>query len=151
MIRKDKVEIDEKRSKKFLEGIVKKYFHKKTENDPLNEHVLVNLNWREINVLQMYRNYYLQLNAHLTVETINIVLLRHPNCSRLLFETFYTKFSLDTSLGNQEYRQKVHLPQKKQQFLDSLEKVKQVTDDEILRSMYELIENTLRTNFFLYT
>ena len=87
----------------------------------------------EINVLQLYRNYYLQLNAPLTVETINIVLLRHPNCSRLLFETFYTKFSLDTSLGNQEYRQEVHLPEKKLQFLESLEKVKQVTDDEIMR------------------
>ena len=150
VIRKDKVEIDEEHSKDFLEAIVKKYFQKKTENDPLNElALLVNLNWREINVLQLYRNYYLQLNAPLTVETINIVLLRHHNCSRLLFETFYTKFSLDTSLGNQEYRQEVHLPEKKQQFLDSLEKVKQVTDDEILRSMYELIENTLRTNFYI--
>ena len=35
------------------------------------------------------------------------------------------------------------------QFLESLEKVKQVTDDEILRSMYDLIENTLRTNFYI--
>ena len=88
VIRKDKVEIDEEHSKDFLEVIVKKYFKKKTENDPLNElALLVNLNWREINVLQLYRNYYLQLNAPLTVETINIVLLTHHNSSRILYQT----------------------------------------------------------------
>ena len=134
----------------MLEAIVKKVFKKKTENDPLNAlALLANLDWRGINVLQLYRNYYLQLNAPLTCETINMVLLRHPHCSRLLFETFYAHFSLDPSLGNLEYRQEVILPVKKQQFIESLEKVKQITDDEVLRSMYELIENTLRTNFYI--
>ncbi len=150
VIHKDRVLIDEEHYKPLLEAIVKQVFQKRTENDPLNAlALLANLDWREINVLQLYRNYYLQLNAPLTGETINMVLLRHPHCSRLLFETFYTQFSLDPSLGNQEYRQEVLLPEKKQQFIESLEKVKQVTDDEVLRSMYELIENTLRTNFYI--
>ncbi len=150
VIRSDRVLIDEEHYKPLLEAIVQQVFRKKTENDPLNAlALLANLGWREINVLQLYRNLYLQLNAPLTRETINSVLLRHPQCSRLLFETFATRFSLDTSFGNQEYRQEVLLPQKKQEFIESLEKVKQVTDDEVLRCLFELIENTLRTNFYL--
>ena len=59
------------------------------------------------------------------------------------------KFSLENSLGNLENRIGFLLPEKKKQFNESLENVKQVTDDEVLRSMYELIENTLRTNFYI--
>ncbi len=150
VVRKDRVLIDEVNSKPFLEAIVKNYFQKKTENDPLNAlALLANLDWREINVLQLYRNYYLQINAPLTAETINMVLLRYPQCSRILFETFHTKFSLETSLGNLENRLELLLPEKRKEFNESLENVKHVTDDEVLRSIYELIENTLRTNFFI--
>ncbi|MBC8257500.1 MAG: NAD-glutamate dehydrogenase [SAR324 cluster bacterium] len=148
--RNDHVNIDEQQYKPLLEAIVQQVFLKNTENDPLNGLALrAKLAWREINVLQLYRNLSLQLNAPLTRETINAVLLRHPNCSRLLFETFACRFSVDSTLGDLSNRQEVLLPQKKQEFLESLEQVQQVTDDEVLRLMFELIENTLRTNYYI--
>ncbi len=148
--RNDGIKIDEVRYKPLLDAIVQHVFQHKTENDPLNGlALLANLGWREINVLQLYRNLSLQLSAPLTRETINAVLLRHPQCSRVLFETFACRFSLDPSFGNLVYRKEVLLPQKKQEFFECLEKVQQVTDDEVLRRLYELIENTLRTNFYL--
>ena len=150
VIRNDNVKIDEVRFKPLLAAIIQQVYLQKTENDPLNGlALLANLGWREINVLQLYRNLSLQLNAPLTRETINAVLLRHSQSSRLLFETFACRFSLDPSFGNLAYRKEVLLPQKKQEFFESLDKVQQVTDDEVLRSLFELIENTLRTNFYL--
>ncbi|MDE0792965.1 MAG: NAD-glutamate dehydrogenase [SAR324 cluster bacterium] len=150
VIRNDKVNIDEVRFKPLLSAIVKKVYLQKTENDPLNGlALLANLGWREINVIQLYRNLSLQLSAPLTRETTNAVLLRHPQSSRLLFETFACRFSLDPSFGNLTYRKEVLLPQKNQEFFESLEKVQQVIDDEVLRRLFELIENTLRTNFYL--
>ena len=76
-------------------------------------------------------------------------MLRHPLCSRLLFETFACRFSPESSFGNLIYRQEVLLPQKKHEFIESLITVKHVTDDEVLRRLFELIENTLRTNYYL--
>ena len=150
VVRNDRANIDEERYKPLLAAIIKQVFQKKTENDPLNGlALLANLAWREINVLQLYRNLTLQLSAPLTRETINAVLLRHPLCSRLLLETFACRFSFEPTYGNLAYRQEVLLPQKKQEFLESLEKVEQVTDDEVLRRLFELIENTLRTNYYL--
>ena len=150
VVRNDRANIDEERHKPLLAAIIKQVFQKKTENDPLNGlALLANLAWREINVLQLYRNLTLQLSAPLTRETINAVLLRHPLCSRLLLETFACRFSFEPTYGNLAYRQEVLLPQKKQEFLESLEKVEQVTDDEVLRRLFELIENTLRTNYYL--
>ena len=150
VVRNDRANIDEERHKPLLAAIIKQVFQKKTENDPLNGlALLANLAWREINVLQLYRNLTLQLSAPLTRETINMVLLRHPLCSRLLLETFACRFSFEPTYGNLAYRQEVLLPQKKQEFLESLVKVEQVTDDEVLRRLFELIENTLRTNYYL--
>ena len=148
--RKDGDNIDEVRYKPLLKAIVQQVYLHNTENDPLNGlALLANLGWREINVLQLYRNLSLQLSAPLTRETINTVLLRHPQPSRILFETFDCKFSLDASFGKLDYRKEVLLPQKKQEFFECLENVQLVTDDEVLRSLFELIENTLRTNFYL--
>ena len=150
VVRSDRRKIEEEHFKPLLAPIVKQVFKKKTENDPLNGlALLANLAWREINVLQLYRNLSLQLSAPLTRETINGVLLRHPLCSRLLFETFACRFSPESSFGNLIYRQEVLLPQKKHEFIESLVTVKQVTDDEVLRRLFELIENTLRTNYYL--
>ena len=149
VVRSDRANIDEERHKSLLAAIIKQVFQKKTENDPLNGlALLANLGWREINVLQLYRNLSLQLSAPLTRETINAVLLRHPLCSRLLFETFACRFSFEPIYGNLAYRQEVLLPQKKQEFLESLDEVEQVIDDEVFRRLFELIENTLRTNFY---
>ena len=117
----DGVKIDEVLFKPLLGAIIQQVYLHKTENDPLNGlALLANLGWREINVLQLYRNLSLQLSAPLTRETINAVLLRHPQSSRVLFETFACRFSLDSSFGELKYRKEVLLPQKKQEFFESL-------------------------------
>ena len=72
VVRSDRRKIEEEHFKPLLAPIVKQVFKKKTENDPLNGlALLANLAWREINVLQLYRNLSLQLSAPLTRETIN--------------------------------------------------------------------------------
>ncbi len=125
-------------------------FDSLTENDPLNG-LIINtpLNWRSINVLQLYRNVYLQLEAPFSKEKVNQVLLGHKDCASLLFQWFETKFSLEADYGKIEYRKKVLLPKVKQAFFDRLRDVQAVSDDTILRSLANLIECTLRTNFYV--
>ncbi|MGK5092944.1 NAD-glutamate dehydrogenase domain-containing protein [Deltaproteobacteria bacterium TL4] len=147
---KDGKRIDEAQYKQLLGDILKEVFNGRTENDPLNGLALAaKLNWRAINVIQLYRNLYLQLGAHFSSSKINQTLLSHPVSSRILFDTFEQKFSIEPSYGSLEYRQEVTLPQQKQRFFDSLEEVDDISDDLILRSLFNLILQTLRTNFYI--
>ena len=125
-------------------------FKEKTENDPLNALALkAGLDWRAINVLQTYRNLSLQLSMAYTREKINQTLLLYPASSEKLFRYFESKFALDASLGAVDARLKTFLPQAKQAFMDSLQAVQEVAEDLILKNLFNLLESTLRTNFYV--
>ncbi|MBF0287259.1 MAG: NAD-glutamate dehydrogenase [SAR324 cluster bacterium] len=142
--------IDIQRHKLRVQDLLIAVVEKRTEDDPLNAlAILGDMDWRAINVLQLYRNLYLQLGRMHTRTKINTALQAHPNHAKNLFEYFKSKFSPADQFGDVEYRKTVLLPQKKQEFLDSLRSVDEVADDMILRRLFNLIENTLRTNFYI--
>ncbi len=141
--------INEQRFKKLLEEIVQEVFQERTENDPLNElALLAELDWRAINMLQLYRNLYLQLGDPYSRETVNQTLLKHPGCAGILYDVFSCRFSPEQAYGRRDYRKEILLPKKRQEFQERLQKVKDVSEDVILRRLYDLIVNTLRTNFY---
>ena len=147
--RKDGTSIDEKRYKSLLEEILREEFLGRTRNDPLNAlALLADLDLGAIKILQLYRNLYLQLNDPYSMDTVNQCLLRNSGCAFSLYQTFSTRFSPEQSYGQLDYRQQVLLPEKDAQFKDLLNKVKDLGEDVILRRLYDLIQNTLRTNFF---
>ena len=147
--RKDGSAIDESRYKPLIEEILREEFLERTRNDPLNAlALLADLNLGAIKILQLYRNLYLQLDDPYSRDTVNQCLLRNPGCAKSLYQIFLTRFSPAQNFGPLEYRQKVLLPEKENQFKDLLNEVKDISEDVILRRLYDLIQNTLRTNFF---
>ncbi len=142
--------LDVKRYKVLLHDLLVAFFNGRTENDGLNALTLLSdLDWRAINVLMLYRNLYLQLRASYTRSKINAVLRAHPHHARRLFEFFEAKFSMAPEFGDLDYRKSVLIPRLRQEFLDSLRAVEAVADDVILRRMFQLIDHTLRTNFYI--
>ncbi|NBV82562.1 hypothetical protein EBR57_00340 [bacterium] len=146
----DKAKIDEKRLKAVFTSLLTEIFEGRTENDRLNGLALgAELDWRAINVLQTYRNLYLQLGTPHSKDKVNSVLLAHKASTKALFKYFETKFSVDPQFGKQEYRQEVLLPRVTQEFHETLTLVHEVSDDTIFRHLFNLIEATLRTNFYI--
>lgn len=142
--------INIKDHKTALVELLEAIFNEKTENDALNGLVLkAGFNWRAVNLIQTYRNVFFQVFAKFRKGTVNRALLNHAKSTQLLFKYFETKFSVDSNLGEKEYRQKVLLPQIQKDFIESLGSVEKVDDDRILRRMFNLIDATLRTNYFI--
>ena len=149
-VSKDQIEINHPQKANQIVNLLNAIFKKFTENDPLNGLVIsTDLNWRSINVLQTYRNIYHQLEAPYSIEKINNVLLMHSRSTEVLFSYFKSKFSLSDKYGKQDYRKNILLPQIALDFRESLENVESVADDTILRAIFNLIEHTLRTNFYI--
>ncbi|RLA62768.1 MAG: hypothetical protein DRQ88_01845 [Epsilonproteobacteria bacterium] len=145
-----KNKIDPSIYKKLLGDILSEIYKGRTEDDPLNGLVLKSqLNWREVNILQCYRNLYLQIKNKYDKETVNQTLLTYPKITKTLVEYFNAKFSFDASLGDKEFRMKSVLPDLKNRFIDELHVVKGIAEDNILRNFLYIIEATLRTNFFI--
>jgi len=137
------------RRKNIIKGL-DAVFSEKTENDKLNSLILkTELNWRDINVIQLYRNYYLQIGVSYTKGRINNCLLKYPEYITAIYHYFITKFSPENKFGNIEYRKNELLPVLKKKFIDSLRHVSDIADDVILRTIFKLVEATIRTNYFI--
>lgn len=146
----DREGIDIKAYKPALVELLESIFNEKTENDALNGLVLkAGFNWRAINLLQTYRNLFFQVFAKFRKGTVNRALLNHSRTTKLLLKYFETKFSINSKLGEKDYRLKVLLPQIQKDFIESLGAVENVNDDRILRRIFNLIDATLRTNYFI--
>ena len=116
----------------------------KVENDTLNRLVLTaQANWHEIMILRAYVRYIKQLNFPFSRTYIEKALTDNPETSRLLIDLF--KIMHDP--------QRVEESEKAaKQCVDSIESELQRVDssdsDRILRAMANLIESTLRTNYY---
>jgi NAD-specific glutamate dehydrogenase len=77
----------------------------RSEDDYINTLVLkAKLNFREINILALYRNLYLQTRPAYDRHRITAALSKYPHASATLIEYFKEKFSLDESKGDKEFR-----------------------------------------------
>ena len=128
----------------LLEGV----FANTVENDILNGLLLTaHLDWRSISVLQTYRNYHFQIKPTFSRDKINNTLLANPHCTALIFRYFDTKFSPTSSLSTSKRASLLHHLEK--DFFECLSTVEDVSEDTILRSLFQIVEATLRTNFYI--
>ncbi|MGL4608617.1 MAG: NAD-glutamate dehydrogenase domain-containing protein, partial [Trueperaceae bacterium] len=116
----------------------------KSENDRLNKLVLYgSLMLRQVSLLRAYLFYYAQLNATTTPRFIADTLLNHPRIAKLLFEAFYAKFDpkgTEREAAFQRYEAKI---------LDALNNVSSLPEDTVIRGLLNLMDASIRTNFFL--
>ncbi len=111
------------------------------ENDSLNRLVLATeKSWREVSLLRAYAHYLKQIRTGFSQEFIADTLLKHVEITRLLMDYFMLKFS--------PFKQNRDLDSAAETIRRLLENVSLLNEDRILRRYLELMENTLRTNYF---
>jgi glutamate dehydrogenase len=143
--------VDEASYGMLLVDLLAAVFSQSASNDRLNGLVLsCGLNWRSVTVLECYRNAFFQISSGaFTREKITSTLLNHPASTAILFEYFDTKFSMDARFGSSENRLNGLLPDIETRFLESLHRVSEVSEDLIFRRLLNLVQATLRTNFYI--
>jgi glutamate dehydrogenase len=110
------------------------------ENDGFNRLVLrAGLSWREAELMRAYFRYLKQLNIPFSESTIQNALLNHPHISQKLIQLFKARFEPDSALTVDMLEHELSI---------LLQEVDSSDDDRILRRYLNLIQSTLRTNFF---
>lgn len=122
----------------------------KSENDALNKLlVLTGMAWQEIDVLRAYRNYYLQLGHQTSRETIHKALINNPRVALCLFNYFEARFRPNPEWNDAVLREEQALYPLRLELLESMESVSDINDDRILRTLFNLIDATMRSNYHL--
>jgi glutamate dehydrogenase len=111
--------------------------------DPFNALVLTpGLRWREADVLRTYANYASQIGAVPSRLAPVRALTAHPRIACLLVDAFETRFDPARS-GRDEAQETIH-----GELIRELEGVTSLADDRALRRLMNLIDATVRTNYF---
>ncbi|NOS89989.1 MAG: NAD-glutamate dehydrogenase [Methylococcaceae bacterium] len=122
--------------------------HGATENDALNKLlVLTGMSWQAIDVLRAYRNYYLQLGHHTSRASVHHALINNPAVALGLFDYFEARFRPQPDWDDPLVREEQALHPLRLQLLAQLALVADMNDDRILRTLFNLIDATMRCNF----
>jgi glutamate dehydrogenase len=114
------------------------------EADGLNRLLLrADLEWQELDIVRAYRGYARQLGVSLTYQRVQEILLAHPMLIGRLVHYFHTRFDPDLA-GDRD----AQLAETEERFEAALRKVHVHDEDLLVRSLYELMKATLRTNVY---
>ena len=129
----------------FQEAFLKTWLGE-AESDAFNRLILAaGLNWREVALLRGYARYMKQIGSTFSQDYIATTLVNHPDITRRLVQFFDLRFNPDQTAP-------ASATESCQQQLDAaLEKVASLSEDRILRRYIELMQATLRCNFYQLT
>jgi glutamate dehydrogenase len=113
--------------------------------DSLNRLVtLAGLDWRQTSVLRAYLRYWRQSRVDLGWEEMAAPLAEHPDVARALVGWFQARFDPSSAAkGDSEAARALVVAQ--------LNLVTSLQQDRVLRAVLELVDATLRTNYFART
>ncbi len=116
------------------------------ENDDFNRLVLeAHLDWREISLLRAYAKYLRQTGLTFSLEYMIETFIHNPSFAKSLIEIFHLYFNPDIA------RSVERIKKLEEKFFLELENVASLDEDRILRHYLNLIQSTLRTNFYQLT
>lgn len=119
-------------------------WHGEAENDRFNSLVLsAELDWREITILRAYAKYMKQIGFTFNQSYIEDTMVANFEIAKDLIALFETRFDPKFKGSRQPLIDKLT-----QQILNALDKVSSLDQDRILRRFLELIQATLRTNYY---
>jgi glutamate dehydrogenase len=131
------VEASSGRIVETLEGI----WRDGAESDDLNRLVVnTTLGPRDVDILRAYRTYWRRVAPIFTLAYVNDSLAAHPDLAELLVELFAERFDPD--------REGTHYGEIRNAVLAGLDRIPSIEEDRIIRAFFELIEATVRTNFY---
>jgi glutamate dehydrogenase len=115
----------------------------RVENDVLNALILATgLSWKEIEVFRAYHDYRRQLGGRFGRSRFFRALFNNPQATRLLYRYFEARFHPDAR-ADEEAQSAL-----RQDFVAVLTAVADSGEDHILRDLFNLIDATVRTNFY---
>ncbi len=118
------------------------------ENDALNKLcVLTGMSWQACDVLRAYRNYYLQLGHRTTRASFHRAFINNPQAALCLYNYFEARFRPNPDWDDPMLREEQALFPLRLQILESIASVSDINDDRILRTVFNLIDATVRSNF----
>lgn len=121
-----------------------------TEVDSLNRLVTVaGLDWRQVSVLRAYLRYWLQGGTVLSGEDLADPLVTFPDVARALIGYFQARFDPERPRGGgvEAVADKAE-ESERARVLSALDLVPHLRQDQVLRGYLQLIDATLRTNYF---
>ncbi|MCU1427462.1 MAG: gdh [Actinomycetia bacterium] len=114
------------------------------EDDGFNRLVLAaGLAWREVAVLRAYAKYLRQAGTLFSQDYIASTLTAHPGIARMLMELFVARFDPWEIGQGGDAAERLW-----DDIVASLDAVKSLDEDRILRNLASLVRATLRTNWF---
>ncbi|MGP1397249.1 MAG: NAD-glutamate dehydrogenase [Inquilinaceae bacterium] len=139
----DGAAIDVGRIKTVFQEAFARVWRGEMEDDGFNRMVLgAALTWREVTVLRAYGKYLRQAQFAFSQDYIEDALAAHPTIARLVVDLFVALF--DPGVVRQD-RQTAEI---ENALVEALDKVANLDEDRILRRYLNLIQSTLRTNFY---
>lgn len=116
------------------------------QNDIYNKLISrTNLSYRQVTLLRALSEYLYQVKIGYSREYIGFVLDKHSNVAQQIIDLFYAKFS--SNIRSEERLTKT------KDIHENLEKLLTIVtdnvEDQIIRRLVDLVDNILRTNYFL--
>ncbi|MFC0336176.1 glutamate dehydrogenase (NAD) [Kushneria avicenniae] len=113
------------------------------ESDSFNRLIIsARLDWREVAMLRAYARYLKQVRFGLSQDYIATALTQHAGITRELVTLFRGRFDPQDQLDD------TALAKVRERIEGYLEEVTSLNDDQLIRRYMELIDATLRTNYF---
>jgi len=132
----------EKVKDKFQEAFTRIWFED-AENDGFNRLVLsASLNWRETAILRAFAKYMWQIGSSFSQNYIEETLDAYPEITKLLVGYFFLKF--DPAIKQNP----IKIKNLRKKIFGELDQVANLDQDRILRRYLELMDVSVRTNFF---
>ncbi len=127
----------------FIETIGK-IWSEETRIGHLNRLVVASdLNWRQIYMLRAYSKYLYQIGLRYSQNHLSDVLVKYRDLTKLLVELFEVKFDPEFTGDRAKLIKEISTKIK-----DGLSKVSDVAEDVVIRKFFNIIQATLRTNFY---
>lgn len=142
--------VDIQRLKPVFEELFRKIWFGEAENDGFNKLLLAAyLGWRDIAILRTYARYMQQIRFSNSQSFIASTLINHVGVTRQLLQFFDSRFN-PAHGENMEAREAAG--QKLiEEISAALDAVENLSEDRVLRLYLELMQATLRTNYYQLT
>lgn len=135
--------LDQELLKKF-EDAFRAVWDQRVNNDTFNALVIAaDVSWRDAALLRAYAAYLKQIQFGYGIRFIAETLSRHKQISRLLIDYFYASF--DPALSRKAAKKADAI---RTRILEAIDAVVNLSEDSVLRGFLNLLDGTLRTNFF---
>lgn len=143
MIYKKSANFDLERAQVLFQDAFAKTWAGDLEDDGFNRLILGSgVKGRKVTIVRAYAKYMRQIGNSFSIDYIANTMASYPEIAQNLIELFDLKFNPHIR------RNQTKTEQLSKRIIDQLDKVSNLDDDRIIRRYLELIEATLRTNYY---